>query len=113
MMRSFLQRGRAQIRTFQSGPLPSWATVDPWAMSGASPQRGMNLVDGEWRAAAATKPVPDPLNGEAMLFVPDTQSSELAPFVAQAAYDLQQATQVSRALPRNDAEIFGRDGGLL
>ena len=82
MMRSFLQRGRAQIRTFQSGPLPSWATVDPWAMSGASPQQGMNLVDGEWSAAAATKPVPDPLNGEAMLFVPDTQSSELAPFVA-------------------------------
>ena len=60
MMRSFLQRGRAQIRTFQSGPLPSWATVDPWAMSGASPQQGMNLVDGEWSAAAATKPMVPP-----------------------------------------------------
>ena len=52
-------------RTFQQGALPAWATVDPWAMSGAAPAKGRNFVDGEWRDAAHTKTIPDPLNGEA------------------------------------------------
>ena len=26
-------------RTFQQGALPAWATVDPWAMSGAACER--------------------------------------------------------------------------
>ena len=68
-------------RTFQQGALPAWATVDPWAMSGAAPAKGRNFVDGEWRDAAHTKTIPDPLNGEAFLEVPDAQGADLDPFV--------------------------------
>jgi len=69
-------------RFFQQGAPPAWATVDPWAMSGASPQQGANLVAGEWAQAAKQMAVLDPLNGEEMLLVPDTSEAELAPFVA-------------------------------
>ena len=68
-------------RNFQKGALPAWATVDPWAMSGAAPAKGRNFVDGEWRDAAHTKTIPDPLNGEAFLEVPDAQGADLDPFV--------------------------------
>jgi len=82
-LRSLASRGAAAgRRTFQQGPLPAWASVDPWAMSGASPQKGANFVDGEWTTSASTKTIPDPLNGEPMLIVPDTSSGELGPFVA-------------------------------
>ena len=85
MMRSMLSRAPARVlaaRQFQSGPIPSWATVDPWAMSGGSPQRGMNHCDGKWVSALEERAVLDPLNGEEMLFVPATSVGELEPFVA-------------------------------
>jgi len=51
-------------------------------MSGATPGVAANYVDGEWSAAAATRTIPDPLNGEPFLVVPDTSAAELGPFVA-------------------------------
>jgi len=60
--------------------LPSWATVDPWDMSDASPARAQNLAGGEWRETAEYKAIIDPLNGDEFLHVPDTNSAELAPF---------------------------------
>ena len=77
-----LARRLAPRRSFQQGALPAWATVDPWAMSGAAPARGQNFVDGQWKDAAHTKTVPDPLNGEAFIIVPDAQGADLDPFVA-------------------------------
>eukprot|EP00947_MAST-08B_sp_MAST-8B-sp1_P004075 g4075.t1 len=59
----------------------SWATLDPDAMSGASPGKCENLVGGEWKSVAQEKMIIDPLNGEAFLAVPDTQLSEIGPFV--------------------------------
>ena len=51
-------------RTFQQGALPAWATVDPWAMSGAAPAKGRNFVDGEWRDAAITDELYDGARGK-------------------------------------------------
>jgi 1-pyrroline-5-carboxylate dehydrogenase len=61
--------------------VPSWATVDPWSMSAASPATGKNLVGGEWVDANATHGVIDPLNGETFALVPDTKESEAGPFI--------------------------------
>lgn len=65
--------------------VPSWATVDPFAMSTASPAVGRNLVGGKWCDAAAQHSVVDPLNGEAFVKVPDTTVGEIGPFVERMA----------------------------
>lgn len=64
---------------------PHWATVNPAMMSRTSPAVCFNLVGGRWNAAQATRPIIDPLNGERFMFVPDTSSGELEPFVDSAA----------------------------
>ncbi len=38
-------------------------------------------VEGNWRDAAKTKIIPDPLNGEPATFIPDTDVNEIKPFV--------------------------------
>ncbi|KAJ1448653.1 Aldehyde/histidinol dehydrogenase [Pelagophyceae sp. CCMP2097] len=53
--------------------LPAWATVDPWAMSGAEPHTVLDSIGGEWVSGDATMTVPDPLNGEPFLVVPDSR----------------------------------------
>jgi len=50
-------------------------------MCGAAPAVGKNLVGGQWRDAAKTLDVIDPLNGEVMARVPDTTLEEIGPFV--------------------------------
>ena len=65
--------------------VPSWATVDPFAMSTASPAVGRNLVGGKWCDAAAQHSVVDPLNGEAFVKVPNTTVGEIGPFVERMA----------------------------
>jgi hypothetical protein len=51
-------------------------------MSADTPGTCLNLVNGEWQPAQASRMVVDPMNGEAFLSVPDTTTEELAPFVA-------------------------------
>ncbi len=59
----------------------SFATVDPFdGMTGESPAQAQNLVGGKWVSDAKTLTVPDPLNGEPFIEMPDTQ--DIAPFVA-------------------------------
>lgn len=65
--------------------LPSWATIDPVRLSGAHVGEGLNLVGGEWKRAAETEDVVDPLTGEVFLKMPATQSSEVQPFVESMA----------------------------
>ena len=76
---------RATLGLRQMSSVPSWATVDPWSMSAASPAVGQNLVGGKWCDAASQHSVVDPLNGEAFLKVPDTKTSEIGPFVERMA----------------------------
>lgn len=71
------QHARAQV--------PSWATVDPDAMGPSSPGIGLNLVGGQWTSTAKTMDVVDPLNGERMVTVPDTQENEIGLFVERMA----------------------------
>ena len=59
----------------------SFATVDPFdGMTGAAPAQAQNLVGGQWVSTDKTMTVPDPLNGEAFIEMPDTQ--DIGPFVA-------------------------------
>ena len=61
--------------------VPVWATVDPATMSAAAQAIGKNLVGGKWMETATQHKVMDPLNGEDFMLVPNTQSSEIGPFV--------------------------------
>jgi len=59
----------------------NWATIDPNTWSAAHPAKAQNHVAGHWKDTAKTITVPDPLNGEPFISVPDTQGEELRPFV--------------------------------
>lgn len=61
--------------------LPSWATVDPRAMSGKNPAEGFNLVNGQWSKSKETETIVDPINGEPFIHLPNTCASEIQPFV--------------------------------
>ena len=65
--------------------MPAWATVNPEELSGANPAKLQNLVGGAWTDVQAYTEIPDPLNGETFLLVPETQGDELQPFVESAA----------------------------
>ncbi|GAQ87509.1 delta-1-pyrroline-5-carboxylate dehydrogenase 1 protein [Klebsormidium nitens] len=62
--------------------VPSFATLDPDALSGSQPGTAYNLVGGEWTSSASAVPIPDPLTGEPFLTIPNTQRDECAPFIA-------------------------------
>lgn len=72
-------------RSARSPSTPSWATTDPWLLSGTQPARCHNLVGGTWSSAAASRMVVDPMNGDGFIEVPDTSIDELHPFVDAAA----------------------------
>mmetsp|Transcript_24444 Transcript_24444/g.61429 ORF Transcript_24444/g.61429 Transcript_24444/m.61429 type:complete len:559 (-) Transcript_24444:41-1717(-) len=59
----------------------SWATVDPDKMTPDEPARAQNIVAGQWSNTAATRTIPDPLNGKPFLIVPETSPGEIKPFV--------------------------------
>jgi len=61
--------------------VPEWATANPYTMGPATPAVGKNLVGGRWTETAAQEVVIDPLNGETICLVPDTQMDEIDPFV--------------------------------
>jgi hypothetical protein len=83
------RRAMGTVRTVHQrramGYVPSWATVDPWAMSAATPAVGKNLVGGVWSSAAKQSTVIDPLNGEGFVKVPDTSIAEIGPYVERMA----------------------------
>mmetsp|Transcript_2467 Transcript_2467/g.7402 ORF Transcript_2467/g.7402 Transcript_2467/m.7402 type:complete len:450 (+) Transcript_2467:202-1551(+) len=59
----------------------SWATVDPSTLSGSTPGKAYNCVDGEWSRTAKDQTIPDPLNGEPFISYPDITEDETAPFI--------------------------------
>ncbi|KAJ0402208.1 hypothetical protein P43SY_008072 [Pythium insidiosum] len=77
--------GRRALTARAMSSLPSWATVDPKAISGASPGVGFNLVRGEWVKSSKTETILDPMNGDEFLQMPLTQKSELTPFIESMA----------------------------
>jgi 1-pyrroline-5-carboxylate dehydrogenase len=63
---------------------PSWATIDPKALgTTAEPYAVSNLVGGKWTKASKTMTIIHPMDKDAhpIFTIPDTQSSELGPFV--------------------------------
>jgi len=70
----------SSARLMSTKTVPSWATVDPWAMSAATPAVGKNLCGGVWSDAAKQHGVTDPLIGGTFALVPDTTVAEAEPF---------------------------------
>lgn len=64
--------------------VPSWATVDPTKMgTTAEPYAVSNLVDGKWTKAENIMTIPHPVDKDMhpIFTIPDTQVSELGPFL--------------------------------
>jgi 1-pyrroline-5-carboxylate dehydrogenase len=59
----------------------AFATLDPNTLSGENPVQLYNIVQGEWGLPAESKDIPDPLNGESFIKMPNTGLSEIDPFV--------------------------------
>jgi hypothetical protein len=77
---AFLQQARAAMST-----VPSWASADPATMGkSATPHAVRNCVGGKWVAdTAKTMSIPDPIDKDAhpIFTIPDTQVSEIQPFI--------------------------------
>mmetsp|Transcript_85 Transcript_85/g.142 ORF Transcript_85/g.142 Transcript_85/m.142 type:complete len:403 (-) Transcript_85:940-2148(-) len=63
----------------------SFASIDPWSTSAKNPHQILNQVNGEWLPSKKFLSIPDPWNGEEFLSVPDTQETEITPFVSSLA----------------------------
>ena len=59
--------------------LKAFATIDPANLS--TSDKGFNLVQGEWTSPSQYIDLVDPLNGDKMIKIPDTQMDEISPFV--------------------------------
>jgi 1-pyrroline-5-carboxylate dehydrogenase len=71
-------------RAALSTMIPSWATVNPITMgTTAEPYAVSNLVGGEWTKAEKVMTIPHPMNKDMypIFTIPDTQVSELGPFL--------------------------------
>jgi 1-pyrroline-5-carboxylate dehydrogenase len=64
---------------------PVWATVNPETLSGANPAKLSNLCDGEWVGTKSYIDIPDPLNGEPFISMPNTKGDEVDAFIASSA----------------------------
>ena len=63
--------------------LSKFATIDPKNLDGR--HKAMNLVNGEWTAAANYRTIPDPMTGKAQVLVPETSLDEIEPFIDSLA----------------------------
>jgi len=87
-----LRHGTQSIRSFKSrfaqnranSTESSWktfASIDPWEVSGTKPHQGKNLLNGNWQSSKFEQEVVDPMNGEVFMSMPDTKDEELGAFV--------------------------------
>lgn len=79
-----------------------FATCDPYKMSGHVPCTLYNLVDGEWTTTKDTIDIPDPLNGDPFVRMPNTSTDELQPFVDSLA----KVKKVGLHNPLNNVERY-------
>jgi hypothetical protein len=75
---------RAAMSSAAGAAVPSWATVDPTKMgSTTEPYAVSNLVGGKWTKAQDVMTIPHPMDKamHPIFTIPDTQVSELGPFL--------------------------------
>ncbi len=72
----------SRVRTPKAGEILPW---HPDKLSGATPARLMNFVDGKWMESRRYRDVIDPLSGEPFIQMPDTSEEELESFVQSLA----------------------------
>ena len=75
-----LRNARNAVGKRTMATIPSYATLDPDAISGSNPGKICNLEGGEWRDTKEYFTIPDPMNGEPFILVPNTSVEELEPF---------------------------------
>jgi 1-pyrroline-5-carboxylate dehydrogenase len=63
----------------------AFATLDPKNLSGKQPAQLYNLVQGRWSLPREQQAIPDPLNGESFISMPNTKSDEIQPFLDSLA----------------------------
>ena len=83
MFNSKVMRFRSQFmfahqRAF-SKHLKAFATIDPKNLSASN--KGMNLVNGEWKGTESYITLPDPMTGKDMIQIPDTNLVEAEEFI--------------------------------
>lgn len=61
--------------------LSSWATVDPDNISGSNAAKCSNIVQGKWKGSETDLALPDPINGEKFIYIPNNQKHEVDDFV--------------------------------
>ena len=71
MLRTF-RNARNAVGKRTMATIPSYATLDPDAISGSNPCKICNLEGGEWRDTKEYFTIPDPMNGEPFILVPNT-----------------------------------------
>jgi 1-pyrroline-5-carboxylate dehydrogenase len=59
-----------------------FASIDPEKVSAASPHAVQNFLRGHWVQSKKSIMLPDPLNGEKFMTIPDTQSNETEDFIS-------------------------------
>lgn len=59
--------------------MKAFATLDPKNLSLAD--KGMNLVNGEWRGTENYLELPDPMTGKGMISIPDTSINEIDDYI--------------------------------
>ena len=74
-------RTMSSTTTTFTNSLPSWASFDPYDLKKG--HAVSNLVDGKWTSANKSMPIIHPLDKDhpPIFTIPDTQSSEIAPFL--------------------------------
>ena len=80
MLARTLKNARNAVGKRTMATIPSYATLDPDAISGSNPCKICNLEGGEWRDTKEYFTIPDPMNGEPFILVPNTSVEELEPF---------------------------------
>lgn len=83
LLRARAAADRSGLRRYLSA-LPSWATLDPSSLGlDPEPYAVSNLVDGNWSSSKETMAIPNPMDKDAppVCTIPDTQESELSPFL--------------------------------
>ena len=84
-MKAFNQRftsnTRFMIRNSSSQSWKTFGNVDPAELSGKTPHKVKNLLNGKWIDSSKEEIVLDPMNGDKFISVPSTTKSESSDFI--------------------------------
>lgn len=75
------KRGVSSLKKASFSTWKSFASIDPWTVSKSNPHQVQNSLGGKWTGSKDNITLPDPLNGDSFISVPDLKKSEVEPFI--------------------------------